>query len=66
LANGKSMSDVPGTAPFSGGKRGVEVTSILLTPTAITKDNVDVVIKAGWIDKATACKGVKAGTVKGC
>lgn len=66
LANGKSMSDIPGTAPFSGGKRGVEVTSILLTPTAITKDNIDVVINAGWIDKATACKGVKAGAVKGC
>jgi len=66
LAQGKSMSEIPGTAKFSGGKRGVEVNSILLAPTAITKDNLDVVIKAGWIDKATACKGVAAGAAMGC
>ncbi len=66
LSQGKSMSDVPGVGKFSGGKRGVEVNAILLKPTAITKDNVSVVIDAGWIDKATACKGVKAGMVGGC
>jgi len=65
LADGKSMSDVPDTAPFSGGKRGVEVTSILLAPTPITKDNVNVVIDAGWIEKAKACEGAADG-VTGC
>ncbi len=65
LADGKSMSDVPGTAPFSGGKRGVEVTSILLEPTPITKDTVNLVIDAGWISKAEACEGATAG-VSGC
>lgn len=65
LADGKSMSDVPNTAPFSGGKRGVEVTSILLAPTAITKDNVNVVIDAGWIEKSKACEGAMDG-VAGC
>jgi len=65
LAEGKSMSDVPNTAPFSGGKRGVEVTSILLPPTAITKDNMNVVIDAGWIEKAKACEGAMDG-VTGC
>jgi D-xylose transport system substrate-binding protein len=66
LSEGKSMTDVPGVGKFSGGKRGVEVNAILLKPTAITKDNISVVIDAGWIDKATACKGVKAGMVAGC
>lgn len=65
LADGKSMSDVPGTAPFSGGKRGVEVVSILLAPTPITKANVSAVIDAGWIDKAKACEGAMDG-VDGC
>lgn len=65
LADGKSMSDVPDTAPFSGGKRGVEVTSILLAPTPITKDNVNVVIDAGWISKEKACEGAMDG-VGGC
>ncbi len=66
LADGKMMTDVPGTAPFSGGKRGVTVTSILLEPTPVTKDTLGDVIAAGWIDKATACKGVKAGMVAAC
>ena len=66
LSNGGKMSDVPGVAPFSGGKRGVTVNSILLAPTAITKANISAVIDAGWIDKATACKGVTAGMADGC
>ncbi len=65
LASGKALTDVPGTAPFSGGKRGVEVTSILLEPTAITKDNINVVIDAGWIEKDKACEGAQDG-VAGC
>ncbi|NQW00271.1 MAG: substrate-binding domain-containing protein [Rhodospirillales bacterium] len=66
LAAGKKMTDVPGTAPFSGGKRGVTVTSILLEPTPVTTNTLADVIAAGWIDKATACKGVKAGMVAAC
>lgn len=65
LADGKSMTDVPGTAPFSGGKRGVEVVSILLAPTPITTTNVSAVIDAGWIEKAKACEGAMDG-VDGC
>lgn len=61
LADGKSMTDVPGVGKFSGGKRGVEVNSILLEPTPITMGTVNKVIDAGWIDKATACKGVSGG-----
>jgi D-xylose transport system substrate-binding protein len=33
---------------------------------AITKDNLDVVINAGWASKEVVCQGVKAGTVKVC
>jgi len=66
LSNGGKMTDVPGVKPFSGGKRGVEVNSIFLAPTPITKGNISAVINAGWIDKATACKGVTAGMADGC
>lgn len=65
LAEGKALTDVPNTAPFSGGKRGVEVTSILLPPTPITKDNIGTVIDAGWISKDKACEGAQDG-VSGC
>jgi D-xylose transport system substrate-binding protein len=42
------------------------INSILLTPEAITKANLTDVLTAGWIDKATLCKGVTAGAVTGC
>ena len=65
LADGKALADIPGTAPFSGGKRGVTVTSILLEPTPITKANINAVIDAGWITKDKACAGAMDG-VAGC
>ena len=66
LADGKSMTDVPNVTKFNQGAKGVEMNSVLLTPTPITKDNINVVIDAGWIDKATACAGVAAGKVAAC
>jgi D-xylose transport system substrate-binding protein len=48
----------------SPGKNSIN--SILITPQAITKDNLQVVLDAKWIDKATLCKGVTAGAVAGC
>jgi D-xylose transport system substrate-binding protein len=43
-----------------------DLNSILLKPDAITKANLTDVLNAGWIDKATLCKGVTAGAVQGC
>jgi D-xylose transport system substrate-binding protein len=51
---------------FSGGAKGVEMNSILLAPTPITKDNIQVAIDAGHITKEQACAGVAAGTVPAC
>ncbi|MGE3449603.1 MAG: substrate-binding domain-containing protein [Microbacteriaceae bacterium] len=56
---------VSDTAPFTT-PGGVEVTSILLTPQAITQENLNVVLDAGWIDQATLCEGVEAGAVAAC
>jgi D-xylose transport system substrate-binding protein len=65
LCGDPDITKVTGTAPFSS-PGGNTLTSILLTPQAITKDNLDVVLTAKWIDQATLCKDVPAGTVKGC
>ena len=54
-----------GTAPFTS-PGGNDLTSILLTPQPITQDNLNVVLDAGWIDQATLCQGVPAGTVPVC
>ena len=66
LANGTAMDAIDGVAKFSGGKKGVEMNSILLAPTPITKANIGVAIKAGHITKEQACAGVKAGMVAAC
>jgi D-xylose transport system substrate-binding protein len=66
LANGTHPGKVDGSIMFNGGPKGVSMHAILLTPTAITKDNLNLVIDAGWISKDAACKGVPAGTVPAC
>ena len=66
LADGKKMTDIPGVQKFDGGPKHVEMNSIFLKPIPITKDNLDVVINAGWITKDEVCQGVKPGSVKVC
>ncbi len=66
LAAGKSMDEVEGTVKFSGGPKGVEMNSYFIAPLPITKENLNVVIDAGWISKEEACQGVAAGSVAAC
>ncbi len=65
LCGDPDASKVAGTAPFTT-PGGVDVTSILLKPIPIKQDNLDVVVDAGWIDVATLCEGVEAGSVAAC
>ena len=55
LASGKP---VPGTVKWAGGEHKVTLDSKFLKPVAITKDNLDAVVKAGWITKDNLCRGV--------
>jgi D-xylose transport system substrate-binding protein len=66
LADGKKMEEIEGVQKFNGGPKHVEMNSVFLTPVPITKDNLNVVIDAGWIKKDEVCQGVKPGTVKVC
>jgi D-xylose ABC transporter, substrate-binding protein len=66
LAKGTALDAVPGTVKFNGGPGGVDMNATFLTPLAITKDNLNVVIDAGWVSKETVCQGVKAGSVSVC
>ena len=65
LCKDKDVTKVSGTAPFTS-PGGNSVTSILLQPQPITKDNLNIVIDAGWTTKENVCKGVKAGSVPVC
>ncbi|MDP1700010.1 MAG: substrate-binding domain-containing protein [Aestuariivirga sp.] len=66
LADGADVMSIAGVAKFSGGKKGVEMNSILLAPTPITKANINVAIDAGHITKDQACAGAAAGAATGC
>jgi len=73
LKDAKAPSGLPAAAapastaaqPFTtpGGKT---VQSIILTPTAITKDNLQSTIDAGWVTKDQVCAGVTAGSTPAC
>jgi D-xylose transport system substrate-binding protein len=65
LCGDKDIKNVSGVGTFTSPGDN-DMTSILLTPQAITKDNLNIVLDAGWIDKATLCQGVTAGSVPGC
>jgi D-xylose transport system substrate-binding protein len=65
LAGGKKMTEIAGTQKWAGGAKKVEMQATFLKPVAVTKDNLNLVIEAGWIPKAKACEGAKPG-VKGC
>jgi len=66
LADGADMKSLQGVSTFSDGKNKVPMSAILLAPTPITKDTIDVAIKAGHITKEEACAGVPAGSVAAC
>ncbi len=55
LAAGKKIE---GAVTWADGEKKVPLQSKFLKPVSITRDNLDVVIKAGWITKSEACKGV--------
>jgi D-xylose transport system substrate-binding protein len=66
LAGGKKMGEIDGRVEFTGGPKGVAMNSVFLAPVPITKDNLNVVVDAGWITKEAACQGVAAGSVAVC
>lgn len=65
LAQGAAIEDVAGVVQFDS-PGGNSMTSILLTPIAITQENLDVVVDAEWITVDQLCQGVTAGAVAVC
>ena len=56
---------VEGASSWNGGEKKIALQAQFLKPVPITRDNLDVVLKAGWIKKDELCKGV-TGNVAGC
>jgi D-xylose transport system substrate-binding protein len=49
---------VAGTVTWAEGEKKVPMTAMFLKPVPVTRENLDVVIKAGWVAKDVVCKGV--------
>ena len=62
LASGTAMDAVEGSAIFTS-PSGKELHSVLLKPVPITKDNLNIVLEAGWIGKDVLCAGVSGVAV---
>lgn len=60
LAKGGDLGSVEGAAQWTS-PAGTEMTARFLAPVAITKDNLSVVVDAGWISKDALCQGVSGG-----
>jgi len=66
LAGGTALDAVEGAVVFSDGPAGESMNSILLAPTPILADNLELVVDAGWISAEELCAGVDAGLVAAC
>ncbi len=66
LAGGSELSAVTGAMKFNGGPKGVEMDAFFIAPVAITRENLNIVIDAGWVSKPVVCQGVAAGLVAAC
>lgn len=60
LAGGAALGDIPGTVQFTT-PGGNVMNATLLAPLPVTKDNLSVVVDAGWISKEALCQGVTGG-----
>jgi D-xylose transport system substrate-binding protein len=60
LAGGAKLGALKGAKPWSGGTKKLTISSVFLKPVPVTKDNLKVVIDAGWATKAQVCQGVDA------
>ncbi|MCP4382478.1 MAG: substrate-binding domain-containing protein [Hyphomicrobiales bacterium] len=65
LAGGKSLLEVSGNNTFKT-PSGVDQPAILLTPIGIMKDNLNLVVDAGWITKEKLCDGVDEDPPPAC
>jgi D-xylose transport system substrate-binding protein len=57
LAEGTPMNLIPEATQFSGGEKGIAVWAILMNPTPITAETLDIVIDADHVTKKDVCKG---------
>ncbi len=66
IHEGGDPAKLEGALAWDKGPRGVEQTAIVLAPVTITRDNLDVVVDAGWITTEDLCVGVTENVPEAC
>jgi D-xylose transport system substrate-binding protein len=66
LARGVAPSKIDGAAPWKHSVDDAPIDAILLEPIAITRDNLDVVIDAGWVSRDVVCRGARSNPPVAC
>jgi D-xylose transport system substrate-binding protein len=61
-----ALNAIPGATIFTGGAKHLPIPALLLTPVAITRANLNVVLDAGWVTRADLCRGVPRGKAAVC
>ena len=59
MAEKTKPAAIPGAAIWRDGSKKLPIAAVFLKPLAITRDNLNVIIDAGWATKAQVCAGVK-------
>jgi len=60
MAAGTRPADIKGATLWTGGSKKLAIPSVFLKPIPVTRDNLTLVIDAGWAGKAQVCAGVVA------
>ncbi len=58
LAGGEAPAQIEGALTWREGPKRASVPAILLEPVPVTRENLGLVIDAGWIGREEACRGV--------
>jgi D-xylose transport system substrate-binding protein len=66
LAGGVAPGEIDGASSYADGPRGVVVPAILLDPVPVTRENLGVVIDAGWAPREVVCRGAGADPPPAC
>ena len=66
IAAGEDPAALDGAVAWDRGPEGIEQTAIVLAPVTITRDNLDVVVDAGWIEQADLCRDVGGDAPAAC
>jgi D-xylose transport system substrate-binding protein len=65
LCGGTAVDRIRGTSAYTT-PSGHSVSSLLIKPVPVTRDNLQSVIDAGWITRDDLCTDVKTGSVAAC